>query len=173
MKDKKQLTPTQQKKHYKRIKWACFGGEFLSLIAPFVTIGIINFQEYFIEYDGTKMSIACIISFALMGLAIWLVSSKKFSNSFVSIIIGWATVDFIFFMMGRIINDIATIMAFGLIGLLGAYGLDLASKAADKKMKKIQEGIEQAEKENIRDAYKEEIKTKEENKKKVKVRVKK
>lgn len=170
--ESKNLTPTQQKKKYQKIKWACFGGEFLSIIAPFVTIGLINFNEYFIEYDGVKMSIACFLALALMGMAVWLVSKKKFSNSFVSLIIGWATVDFIFFMLGRIINDIASIMFFGLIGLLGAYGLDIASNVADKKMKKIIEGIEEANKEITKESYKEELKEKEE-KRTVKIRIKK
>ena len=84
MKEKKSLTPSQQKKRYQKIKWACFGGEFLSIITPFVAIGIVNFNEYFIDYDGTRMSIACVLALALMGVAVWLVSKKKFTNSFVS-----------------------------------------------------------------------------------------
>lgn len=171
-KEKKQLTPTQQKKKYKKIKRICFAGEFASVITPFVIIGIVNFNKYFVEYDGTKMSIACGLAFALMGLALWLVASKKFNNSFVTLIVGWAVVDFIFWMIGQVIMDIAMIMFFGLIGLLGAYGLDIASAQADKKLQKVTDAINQAEKDMTVEAYKEE-KIEEAEKKKVKIKIKK
>lgn len=169
---KKELTPTQQKKRYQKIKWACFGGEFLSLITPFVAIGIVNYNKYFVEYNGTKMSLACMLAIALMGIAVWLVSAKKFKASFISLIIGWYAIAFIFFLLGTIINDIATIMFIGGTGIVGAYGLDIASNAADKKMKKIIDGIEAANQEMTKDAYKEEVKQAEE-KKTIKVRIKK
>ena len=167
--EKKKRTPTQLRKFYKRIQYGCFAGEFLSVFTPFAIIGIVNYQEYFIEYDGTKMSIACILAMALMGLATWLVASKKFTNSFITLIIGWATVTFIFFMLGQIINDIAIIMLYGLIGILGAYGLDIGSQTAKKKAEKVQEAIDQATKENLVDAYKTE--TKEQESKKVKIKI--
>lgn len=169
MKDKKSLTPTQKKKHYKRIKRACFVGEFASVITPFMIIGIVNYNKYFVEYDGTKMSIACVLAAAIMGLALWLVASKKFTNSFITLIIGWATVDLIFWLLGQIITDIATIMLFGLIGIIGAYGLDIGSAAADKKAKFIDDAMKQAESEITKEEYKEEV----EQKQKVKVRIKK
>ena len=95
---RKQKTPTQLKRKYKNISRLCFGGEFVSVLAPFVTIGIVKYEDYFIQYNGTKMSIAAILAAALMGLATWLVAKKKFENSFITLIIGWATVTFIFFM---------------------------------------------------------------------------
>lgn len=160
----KQRTPTQLKRHYKRVKNTCFAGEFLSVAAPFVTIGIVNYDKYFVEYNGTKMSIACIMAMALMGLAVWLVSKKKFSNSFITLIVGWAMVTCIFYLLGSIINDIATIMLFGLIGILGAYGLDIASAKADAKAKEVETAIKRAEQDNMVDAYKQEKKEKKVNK---------
>lgn len=164
-KEKKPLTPTQQKKKYKRISRACFAGQFVSVAAPFVTIGIVNFNKYFVEYNGTKMSIAAIMSAAIMGLAVWLVSKKKFNNSYIALIIGWAVVDAIFFLLGAIINDIAYIMLFGLIGLLGAAGLDVASAKADTKAQEIQKGIDAAKEQITKEAYIEEVKESEEKKK--------
>lgn len=169
-KEKKNRTPTEQKRYYKRLQWGLFAGEYVSLIAPFLTIGIVNFQEYFIEYDGVKMSLAAVISFAVMGLAVWLVSKEKFENSFIAFIVGWAIVDGIFWLMGTVINDIAKIMLFGLIGLLGAYGLDIGSKRMKKKANKIQEGIDQAKKESIAKQYHEEVEQKETKKIKVKIK---
>lgn len=168
--EKKTKTPTQKKKTYKRISRACFVGQFGSVAAPFVTIGIVNYNDYFVEYDGTKMSIAAVMSAAIMGLAIWLISKKKFTNSYVSLIIGWAVVTAIFFLLGKIINDIAYIMLFGLIGLLGASGLDLASAKANTKADEIQKGIDAAKEQLTKEAYIEELKEKEKKKIKVKVR---
>ena len=168
MAEKKTRTPTEQVKHYTRLSNGLFISEFLSIFTPFITIGIVNYDEYFVEYDGVKMSIACVLAFALMGLATWLVAKNKFSNSFIALIIGWATVTFIFFMLGKIINDISFIMLFGLIGILGAYGLDIGSKKAKKKANFIKEAITQAQKEQLVDQYKTETKTTE-TKKKVKV----
>lgn len=162
-KAKKNRTPTEQVRHLKRIKRLSFGGMFLSVITPFVTIGIVNFNEYFVEYSGVKMSIAAVLAFALMGIAVWLVASKKFQEPFIGLLVGWATVTVIFFLMGKIINDIATIMLFGFIGLAGAYGLNIYEKKLDKEIASIQEGIEEAKKEATKEAYKEE--TKEETKK--------
>ena len=169
MAEKKTRTPTEQVKHYTRLSNGLFISEFLSIFAPFIVIGIVNYNDYFVEYDGVKMSIACVLAFALMGLATWLVAKNKFSNSFITLIIGWATVTFIFFMLGKIINDISYIMLFGLIGILGAYGLDIASKQARKKATFIKEAITQAQKEQLVDQYKDE--TREEKTKKIKIRV--
>ena len=164
----KELTPTQKKKKYKRLSRLCFGGEFVSTAAPFIGIGIANYQEYFVEYDGTKMSLACALAFCMMGLAIWLVSKKKVENSFIALIIGWATFMGILFLIGKVINDLAFIMLYGLIGLIGAYGLDIGSAKLNKKAEKIQKGIERAEEELTAEAYKEELKEK-----KVKIKIKK
>lgn len=167
---KKKKTPTQKKRQYKTISYLCFGGEFVSVFAPFIAIGIVNYDKYFVQYDGTKMSIAAVLTAALMGLATWLVSKKKFENSFITLIIGWFSVAFIFLLLGQIINDIAMIMFYGGIGILGAYGLDIGSKESMKKANKIQEAIDQAIKENTVDDYKEELKEKETKKVRIKVK---
>ena len=171
-KEKKNLTPTQLQKKYKRISRACFVGQFASVIAPFVTIGIVNFNDYFVLYDGRKMSAACIMAAAVMGIAVWLTAKKKFTNSYITLIVGWAAVDAIFFLLGQAINDIAFIMLFGLIGLLGAAGLDVASAKADAKAEEIQKGIDSAKEQMTREAYIEETQEAEQ-KKKIKVKVRK
>ena len=160
-------TPKDQQRKYKRISRLCFGGEFLSVATPFVTMALANYREYFVEYDGVKMSLACIIALAVMGVAIFLVSKKKFDNSFITLVVGWAVVDGIFFLMGRIINDIAYIMLFGLIGLLGAAGLDFASKKANEKAQAYTDGIKAAEQAMIAEAHKAYI-----EEKKIKVKIK-
>lgn len=156
---KKELTPTQQKKRYKRLANLCFGGEFLATATPFVAIGVAKYEEYFVQYDGTRMSLACVLAFAVMGLAIWIVAQRKFENSFITLLVGWAAMTGIFWLMGRIINDIAFIMSCGFFGLLAAYGLDITHAKLKKKAEEIQKGIDRAKEEMTADAYKEEVKT--------------
>lgn len=169
-KARKEATPTQRKRKYKAIQYGCFAGEFVSVFAPFIGIGIANYEEYFVEYDGVKMSIAAAMAAAMMGVATWLVAKKKFENSFITLIIGWATATFVFYMMGEMISDLASIMLFGLIGICGAYGLDIGSKKAEKKAKEIQEGIDQAKKDNVAEEYREEMKKRDERKIKIRIR---
>ena len=162
-------TPTQRLKQHKANSVLCFVGEFFSVMTPFAIMGIVNYEEYFVEYNGTKMSIAASLAAILMGLAIWLVSKKKFENSFITLIIGWFAVAGIFALMGQIITDIANIMFFGGIGILGAFGLDILSKHELKEAEKIKKAMDQAVEENTVEEYKEELETK----KKKKVRIKK
>ena len=154
-----------QKNKYAVIEYSCFVGEFVSVATPFVAIGIANYDKYFVQYDGTKMSIAFFMAMSVMGLAIFLISKKKLENSYITLLIGWAVMAFVFQLLGQIILDLATIMWFGLIGLAGAYILELGSKKAKKKKESIKEAIAQANKEDLVEQYKEE--------KKVKVKVKK
>lgn len=163
----KTSSPSKQKRKYRAIEWSCFAGEFVSVAAPFVAIAIVNYDKYFVQYNGTQMSISFFMALAVMGFAIWGITKKKLQNSFITFMIAWATIAFIFQMMGEMILDIATIMWFGLIGLAGAYGLDLGSKAAKKKKEKIISAYEQADKDDLVEAVKEE------KKQKVKVRIKK
>ena len=165
---KKQLTPTQKKKRYKRISRLCFGGEFVSTLAPFVAMAIANRDTWFVEVEGWRMGLASFLALAVMGIAIWLVAKKKADNTFATLIVGWATATGIVFLIGKVVNDLGMIMAFGLIGICGAAGLDVASKAASKKAEKVQKGIERAEEELTAQAYKEEL-----EEKKIKVKLKK
>lgn len=170
MKEKKKLTPSQKYKRLKATQYICFGGEFISVITPFIIMGIVNFDEYFVEYNGTRVSIAFILALSLMGIAVWLVSKRKFENSFITLIVGWLAITVIFFLLGKIITDISWIMLYGLIGILGAYGLDIASAKASESAKKIKDGMELANQEEIKEEYKAEKIEKEEKKVRVKVK---
>lgn len=159
------MTPSQKKKKYKRIQYTCFGGEFVVAMAPFVAVGIANYDKYFVQYDGVKMSLSFFMALAVMGIAIWAIAKKKLENSFATLLVGWAVVAFIFQMMGEMITDLSTIMWFGLAGLAGAFGLDEVSKAYKKKAELINKAQEVADQEELVEAVKEE--------KKLKVKVKK
>ena len=145
---KKQKTIKQQANTYRNIKFACLGAEFLSAIAPFVAIGIANRDKYFVDYNGTQISIALYLALAFMGIAIYGITTKKLENTYFGFIMKWTIVAIIFTLMGQIINDIATIMWYGLIGLLGSQGFELGAKSAKSKQQKLLNAIDKAKEEN-------------------------
>ena len=141
---KKQKTIKQQANTYRNIKFGCLGAEFLSAIAPFVAIGIANRDTYFVDYNGTQISIAMYLAMAFMGIAIYGITTKKLENTYMGFILKWAIVATIFTLLGQIIQDVAQIMWFGLIGLLGSQGFELGAKSAKKKQQKLLNAIEKA-----------------------------
>lgn len=147
-------TPSQLKKSYKTKALVCQAFEFVSVLLPFVIVAIVKWDEYFVQYDGTKMSIACILTLGLMAIAVWLVAKRKITNPFATLLVGWAITDFIFFLLGEVITDIALIMLFGLIGLLGAYALDYAARKLNEKAEQVAEAEKEAEKEELVEAAK-------------------
>lgn len=134
---KKPLTTKQKQTRYRIAQYSTFGGEFLSIITPFVAMGIVNFDEWFQTSEGWKVGLGGTLALALLGLAVFLVGKKKenekITGGYITLILGWFAVAFIFLLLANIMDQIATIMFFGGLGLLGAFGLDLTSKSFKKK----------------------------------------
>lgn len=151
-------TVKQKKNKYRNLEYIFVGGSYVSALSPFIAIGIANYDKYFVEYNGTKMSIAFIMALAMMGIALWGITKKKLENSMVALIIKWAIFAFIFTMLGQMIIDLATIMWFGLIGLVASYGFDEASKSMKAKKERIIENMKKAEDDKDKEQYAEEMK---------------
>lgn len=171
-KEKKKLTPTQQKKRYNNLSKVCNIGQWGSLIAPFVTIALVNYKDYFIEYDGVKMSIAAVLAAFVMGVIVFTIVNKKIQNTYGPLIIKVAIFTAILFLIDGIVQDLKFIMIFTLIGLFGALALEKTSESLEKKADKIQKGIDKAEEQITSDAYIKEVNEKEE-KKTIKIKVRK
>ena len=170
--EKKTKTPIQQKKTYKRLSNLCFGGEFVSVIAPFIGIGLANYEKYFIQYNGTKISIGFALAMAVMGVAVYLISKKQFTNTFITLFVAWGAVTGILFLVKELLSDLCYIMLFGWIGVGGACGLDKVKKNLNAKAEKIQKGIERAEEDEIVEEHKIDMEQKREKKNKPKNKVK-
>ncbi len=134
---KKQLTPKQKQNKYRALQYTTFVGEFVSIFTPFIIMGAVNAQEWFYNEEGWKVGLGGTLALALLGIATFLVTKKKEDNSitngFITLIVGWFAVAFIFMLLANIMEQITTIMFFGGIGLLGAAGLDITSKEFKKK----------------------------------------
>lgn len=170
-KEKRALTPSQRKKRYTILQWSSYVGEFVAFVLPFFIIGIVNYDKYFVEYNGTKMSIAFFLAMGVMGFGIWGITKKKIENTYITLIIKWVIFAFIFTMLGEIIKDIAAIMWFGLIGIAGAYGLDLTSEHYKKEKLLIKDAEQKAKSDDLVEEVKQE--KQEKAQKKIKVRIKK
>lgn len=167
------MTVEELKKKYRRWQYGTFFAEFISLFAPYIVLGAINFEDWFIQESGWKVGIGGVLGMALAGAALWLVNKKqsddmkresgqKVSTAVVSyewivLILGWIMAIVIFFLIETILHQIVQIMIGGLFGIVGACGFDIAHVELKKKANKLQEDIEQSNRELIREQAKKEI----------------
>ena len=162
MKQKKQLTTTQKKNRYRAIQYTAFGGEFVSILTPYIILGAVNFQEWFVNNpDSWKIGLGGSLALALMGIAVLLVGKKKenekITDGYIALIVGWFAVAFIFLLLASIMDQIASIMMYGGLGLLGAFGLDMTSKSYKKKADMYKDAINKVRGKNIEEEVKKEI----------------
>lgn len=162
---KKQLTATQKKNKYRALQYLTFGSEFLSIVIPFIAMGIVNHEEWFYNEDGWKIGLGGSLALALMGIAVFLVTKKKEENSkltngYISLIVGWFAVAFIFMLLADIMSQMSMIMLFGGIGLCGAFGLDLLSKDFKQKADAYKEVIKKAKQNVVQQEVEQDLKNK-------------
>lgn len=151
-KQKKQLTAKQKQTKYRALQYTTFVGEFISILTPFIIMGIVNYDEWFTTEEGWKVGLGGTLALALMGIAVFLVTKKKedekITGGYITLIVGWFAVAFIFMLLASIMEQITTIMMFGGLGLLGAFGLDIASHNFKDKADLYKKTIQVA-KENV------------------------
>lgn len=167
-KKKKQLTVKQQQKRYRTYQYLTFGGEFLSVLTPFIVMGAINYQEWFMVEEGWKVGLGGALALALMGIATFLLTKKKenkeLTDGFITFLIGWFMVAFIFKLLSSIMDQIFQIMLFGGIGILGAFGLDIWSKDFKKKADTYKEVLGEVKTDTLKEKARKELELEKENK---------
>ena len=168
MKAKNSVNTKTKERRYRALQYTFFGGEFLSILAPFITLGIINFDEWFMTEEGWKVGLGGSLALALLGMAVFLFTKKKedstITNGYITLILGWFVVTFIFMLLANIMEQISTIMFFGGLGLLGAFGLDLGSKSMKTKADLYKEVRAEVYHDTLKDDIKREV---EEEKKRI------
>lgn len=158
---KKQLTTKQKQTKYRALQYTTFASEFVSIFLPFIVMGIVNAEEWFYNEEGWKVGLGGTLALALMGIAVFLVTKKKedekITSGYITLIVGWFAVAFIFMLLANILQQITTIMLFGGLGLLGAFGLDLTSKNFKKKADLYKETILKAKQEVLKEEVAQEL----------------
>lgn len=161
---KKQLSAKQKQNKYRALQYSTFVGEFVSIILPFVIMGAVNYEDWFVSESGWKVGLGGTLALALLGIAVLLVTKKKedekITSGYIALIIGWFAVAFIFVLLASIIEQIAMIMFFGGIGILGAFGLDMTSKNFKAKADMYKGSIQRAQDKALEEQAMEEMKRK-------------
>jgi hypothetical protein len=154
-KAKKELNATQTKNKYRALQYTFFGSEFIAILTPYIILGAVNFEEWFATNEsGWQVSLGASLALALFGIASFLIAKKKdgktsITEGYITMIVGWFAVAFIFFLLASVMSDIAMIMFYGGLGMLGAFGLNIASnkmkqKANIYKAALMQAGLDEA-----------------------------
>ena len=118
---------------YKRLRNTGNGlkvGKWLSILSPYIVIGAVNFNEYFTEYNGVKMSIGCILAITVMGIAI---ANETKENKKVNGLVVWAVAVALCYLMQSILNDLLLILFCGFVGQLIGAGFDIGAKKEYEK----------------------------------------
>ena len=161
---KKPLTAKQKQNKYRALQYSTFVGEFVSIILPFVIMGAVNYEDWFVSESGWKVGLGGTLALALLGIAVLLVTKKKedekITSGYIALIIGWFAVAFIFVLLASIIEQIAMIMFFGGIGIIGAFGLDMTSKNFKAKADMYKGSIQRAQDKALEEQAMEEMKRK-------------
>lgn len=160
-KPKKVITTAQLKKRYRAIQYSAFAGQFVSTVAPFGILAIVNADEWFYVENGWTVGIGFTLALALTTIATFLVSKKKedstITNGFITLIVGWFAVAFIFILLANIMDQIANIMIYVGLGLLGALGLNITSNTFKKKAEMIKDAQKEVDKERLKKKISKEI----------------
>ena len=167
------MTVEELKKKYRRWQYGAFFAEFISLFAPYVVLGAINFEDWFVQESGWKVGLGGVLGMMLAGMALMLVNKKQsddlkreagdkpstavVSYEWIVLILGWIMAIIIFALIETILHQIVQIMIGGLIGLVGACGFDIAHIELKKKANRLQEDLEMSNRELIREQAKKEI----------------
>ena len=162
MKQKKQLTIKQKKNRYRVAQYSLQAGEYLAVVTPYAVMAGLNWNEWFPTPEvSAKVGLGGSLGLALMTLSVALITKKKeddkVTNGMVTLLLVWYAVAFIFMLLANINMEIYKLMMWGGLGIAGALGLDIGSKAVAKKADKLKEAEEEAEKQINTEQAKEEI----------------
>ena len=99
-KEKKPLTIKQQAKREKRISRLLFASEFVAIPTPFIIMGGVNFNEWFINNpEGWRIGLGGGIGIALMSFVALMVALKKENKDLTG---GYLAIIFGYYMLGFI-----------------------------------------------------------------------
>ena len=161
--EKKKLTTKQQQTKYRTIQYVAVGGEFASIVMPFVIMGIINFDEWFANNpEGWKIGLGGSIGLAVVGIAIAIIAYRKekelkLTDGWITFLIIWLALTFVVWLLADIYNQIFQIMMWTFLGLATAFGLDMFSKSNKAKADAYKEARAEANKDNIKEKAKREV----------------
>lgn len=162
--EKKPLTLKQKQTKYRALQYTTFVGKYLALLTPFIVMGCVNAQDWFYQEEGWKVGLGGTLALALLGIIMTLVTKDETRDNKnlgkIALVMGWFTATFIIILFEDILNQMATIMIFGSIGLCAAVGIDFANKDFKTKADLYKTTLVEGKKEILKDQVKKELKDK-------------
>ena len=161
---KKQLTLKQKQTKYRALQYSTFVGKYLALLTPFIVMGCVYAEDWFYQDEGWKVGLGGALALALLGIVMTLVTKDDTKDNKnlgkIALVLGWFTATFIVILLENILNQMATIMIFGSIGLCAAVGIDFANKDFKSKADLYKNTLIEGKKETLKEQVKEELKDK-------------
>ena len=162
--EKKPLTLKQKQTKYRALQYTTFVGKYLALLTPFIVMGCVNAQDWFYQEEGWKVGLGGTLALALLGIIMTLVTKDETRDNKnlgkIALVMGWFTATFIIILFEDILNQMATIMIFGSIGLCAAVGIDFANKDFKNKAELYKTTLVEGKKEILKEQVKKEYKDK-------------
>lgn len=125
-----ELTPVEKYKRLRNQGYTCLAMKWVSILSPYLIIGAVNFEDYFQEANGIKMSMGCILAAIVAGIAI---SNETKDNKKINGIVGWVIAFALVYFFQSILQDLLLIVGCGLIGQLVGAGFEIG---ADSQLEK-------------------------------------
>lgn len=162
-KEKKPLTTKQKQNKYRALQYTAVGGMFASVLMPFIVLGAVNFEEWFVASgEGWKIGLGASLGLAVVGIAMFLVTQKKEKESkvtdgWITLIVMWFSCAFIFKLLANIYEQIFGIMMWTGLGLCSAFGFDIVSKRMKKNADAYKSARAKVKEETIEEQAKKEV----------------
>ena len=129
-KKKRELTSAEKYVKCRNSGYVCLGMKWLSILSPYIVIGAINFDEYFQETSGVKMSLGCILALIVAGIS---VANETKENKKVSGLVGWAIAFALIYFFQSILQDLLLIVGCGFVGQLVGAAFELGAESKLEK----------------------------------------
>ena len=125
-----ELTPVEKYVRLRNQGYTCMAMKWISILSPYLVIGIVNFEEYFQETNGVKMSLGCILAAIVAGVAI---ANETKDNKKINGLVGWVIAFTLAVLFQSILQDLVLILGCGLVGQLVGKGFEIGSEVQLEK----------------------------------------
>lgn len=137
-----ELTSVEKYIRLRNQGYTCKAMKWISILSPYLIIGVVNFEDYFVEADGIKMSLGCVLAAIVAGISI---ANETKENKKINGIVLWAIAFALIFFFQAILQDLLLIVGCGFIGQLVGAGFELGSETQLEKAKLYRKANIQAE----------------------------
>ena len=124
-KDKKELTSFEKFRKFRKAGYTCLAMKWVSILSPYLIIGADNFEDYFQEASGFKMSVGCILAVTVAGITI---ANEAKENKKISGLAGWIIAFALVVCFQSILQDLVLIVGCGLVGQIAGACFKLGSE---------------------------------------------